>query len=98
MALRGRVADRAHCVDRVPPRRGEARALDRATARCDLGHVLGGTRCGQCEGPRIAAAYGWLRASHRKLDPERSTPYRPYHTHDEIQKLTPGDTVPVDVE
>jgi len=50
------------------------------------------------EGPRIAAAYGWLRASHRKLDPERSTPYRPYHTHDEIQKLTPGDAVPVDVE
>jgi hypothetical protein len=50
------------------------------------------------EGPRIAAAYGWLRASHRKLDLARSTPYRPYHTHDEIQKLAPGDAVAVDVE
>ena len=50
------------------------------------------------EGPRIAAAYGWLRASHRKLDPARSTPYRPYHTHDEIQKLTPGEPVRVEIE
>ncbi|HZR80468.1 MAG TPA: CocE/NonD family hydrolase [Candidatus Binatia bacterium] len=49
-------------------------------------------------GPRIAAAYGWLRASHRKVDPARSTPYRPFHTHDEIQKLTPGQPVCVDVE
>ena len=50
------------------------------------------------EGPRIAAAYGWLRASHRKLDPARSTAYRPYHTHDEIQKLTPGEPVRVEIE
>ena len=49
-------------------------------------------------GPRIAAAYGWLRASHRKLDAARSTPYRPYHTHDDIQKLTPGDKVPLEIE
>jgi predicted acyl esterase len=49
-------------------------------------------------GPRIAAAYGWLRASHRKLDPVRSTPYRPFHTHDEIQKLTPGEPVCVEIE
>src|SRR5262249_52160709 len=49
-------------------------------------------------GPRIAAAYGWLRASHRKLDPARSTPYRPFHTHDEIQKLKPGDPVCLDLE
>ena len=26
---------------------------------------------------------GWLRASHRKLDPSRSKPYKPYHPHDE---------------
>jgi uncharacterized protein len=50
------------------------------------------------EGPRIAAAYGWLRASHRKLDPARSTPCRPYHSHDEIQKLTPGQPVRVEIE
>jgi uncharacterized protein len=47
---------------------------------------------------RVAAAYGWLRASHRKLDPARSTPARPYHAHDEIQKLVPEKPVAVDVE
>ena len=36
------------------------------------------------------SAQGWLRASHRKLDPELTLPYRPYHTHDEVQPLTPG--------
>ena len=30
-------------------------------------------------------ATGWLRASHRKLDKNRSTFYRPVHTHDEKQ-------------
>ena len=49
-------------------------------------------------GSPIAVAYGWLRASHRKLDPARSTPWRPFHTHDELQKLRPGEVVPVDVE
>jgi predicted acyl esterase len=48
--------------------------------------------------PAIAAAYGWLRVSHRKLDPERSTRYRPYHTHDELQKVEPGEIVPVEIE
>jgi predicted acyl esterase len=48
--------------------------------------------------PAIPAAYGWLRVSHRKLDPTRSTPYRPYHTHDELQRLEPGAIVPVEVE
>lgn len=43
-------------------------------------------------------AKGWLRASHRKLDPQRSLPYRPYHSHDEVQPLTPGEVVPLDVE
>ena len=40
-------------------------------------------------------AQGWLRASHRKLDDKISTPYRPYHSHDEVQPLRPG--VPVDL-
>jgi predicted acyl esterase len=48
--------------------------------------------------PRGVITKGWLRASHRKLDPERSLPYRPYHTHDEKQPLTPGETVELDVE
>ena len=48
--------------------------------------------------PNTPIAQGWLRASHRKLDEELSEPYRPYHTHDEIQKLTPGETYELDVE
>jgi len=43
-------------------------------------------------------AYGWQRVSHRKLDPARSTPSRPFHTHDEIQKVAPGEVVPVEIE
>jgi predicted acyl esterase len=48
--------------------------------------------------PHAPIAQGWLRASHRKLDPQLSTPYRPYHTHDEKQPLTPGQPVELDVE
>jgi predicted acyl esterase len=48
--------------------------------------------------PHTPVAQGWLRASHRKLDPERTFPYRPYHTHDEIQPLAPGVPVELDVE
>src|SRR5207247_4613198 len=48
--------------------------------------------------PNTPLANGWLRASHRKLDPVRSTPFRPYHTNDEQQPLTPGDVYELDVE
>jgi uncharacterized protein len=48
--------------------------------------------------PHTPVAQGWLRASRRKLDPERSLPYRPYHTHDTIQPLTPGEVYELDVE
>lgn len=48
--------------------------------------------------PRCALSQGWLRASHRKLDPERSLPYRPYHSHDERQPLEPGRPYELDVE
>ena len=41
---------------------------------------------------------GWLRASHRKQVAVKSKPYRPYLSHDEIQKLTPGALYTVDVE
>lgn len=43
-------------------------------------------------------ATGWLRASHRKLDPEKTRPYRPYHSHDEKQLLEPNQIVPLDIE
>jgi predicted acyl esterase len=48
--------------------------------------------------PRTPLAQGWLRASHRKLDPARSRPDRPFHTHDEVEKLEPGKTYTVHVE
>lgn len=48
--------------------------------------------------PHTPIAQGWLRASHRKLDPELSQPWRPYHSHDERQPLTPGKSVDLDVE
>jgi len=48
--------------------------------------------------PHTPIAQGWLRASHRKLDPALTRPYRPYHTHDEPQPLTPGRVYEVDVE
>jgi hypothetical protein len=48
--------------------------------------------------PHTPVAQGWLRASHRKLDPALSTEYRPYHTHDEVQALRPGEVVPLDIE
>ena len=41
---------------------------------------------------------GWLRASHRKLDREKSLPYRPYHAHDERWWLKPGEIVECQVE
>ena len=43
-------------------------------------------------GPR-----GQLRVSHRRLDPLRSTPAEPYHTHRVEERLTAGEIVPIDI-
>ncbi len=48
--------------------------------------------------PHTPVSLGWLRASHRKLDPVQSRPYMPYHTHDEQQFLEPGSVYELDVE
>jgi predicted acyl esterase len=48
--------------------------------------------------PHTPIAQGWLRASHRKLDPRLSSEYRPFHSHDEVELLTPGEVYEVDVE
>jgi hypothetical protein len=48
--------------------------------------------------PNTPIANGWLRASHRRLDPARSTPYRPYHPHDRAEPLNPGEIYACDVE
>ena len=47
---------------------------------------------------RTPLSQGWLRASHRKLDPAKTLPYRPYHSHDELQPLEPGKIYELDVE
>jgi predicted acyl esterase len=48
--------------------------------------------------PHTPIALGWLRVSRRRLDPERTLPYRPYHVHGEIQPMQPGEIYEVDVE
>jgi predicted acyl esterase len=48
--------------------------------------------------PQAPVSQGWLRASHRKIDPVKSTPYRPYHPHDDIAKLQPDKVYELDVE
>src|SRR5215469_12376851 len=48
--------------------------------------------------PNTPIANGWLRASHRRLDPARSTFYRPYHPHDRAEPLNPGEVYECEVE
>lgn len=48
--------------------------------------------------PKTPVGLGWLRASQRKVDAERSEPYRPFHPHDESWPLEPGQPVDLDVE
>lgn len=48
--------------------------------------------------PTVPLTMGWLRASHRKTDPGKSKPYRPWHTHDCPEYLVPGKATALDVE
>lgn len=48
--------------------------------------------------PHTPLSQGWLRASHRRLDPSLSTEYRPYHPHDSSEPLSPGIVYECDVE
>jgi hypothetical protein len=48
--------------------------------------------------PNTPVALGWLRASHRRVDPARSKPWQPFHPHDAVEPLTPGAVYEVDVE
>jgi hypothetical protein len=52
-------------------------------------------KTGYTKGP---VAMGWLRASQRALDPDRSTPQQPVLTHNNPQKLEAGEIVPVEIE
>jgi hypothetical protein len=48
--------------------------------------------------PKMPVSQGWLRVTHRKLDPNRSTDWMPWHSHDEYQPLKAGEVYAVDVE
>ena len=50
------------------------------------------------QGAPVPVAKGWLRVSHRELDPELSRPYRPYHRHRRRLYLEPGEIVKVEIE
>lgn len=48
--------------------------------------------------PRQPISQGWLRASHRALDPDKSLPWRPYHLHNAPKPLSPDEVYELDVE
>ncbi|HEX4443881.1 MAG TPA: CocE/NonD family hydrolase [Galbitalea sp.] len=48
--------------------------------------------------PNAPVTQGWLRASHRKLDSSKSTPWRPVYTHDELRPIVPGEIYPLEIE
>jgi hypothetical protein len=50
------------------------------------------------DGSESIITEGALRASHRALDPAKSTPQRPYHTHTDPQPIVPGRFYAYDVE
>ena len=52
------------------------------------------------DGQEVYVQRGWLRASHRKLDPARTTVFRPYQTHRmaDVALLTPGTPAAMRVE
>src|SRR5262249_53447840 len=50
------------------------------------------------QGTPVPVAKGWLRVSHRELDPGLSLPYRPYHKHQRRLYLAPREIVRVEVE
>jgi predicted acyl esterase len=61
--------------------------------------------CGPALIPGISTLFyplakGWLKVSHRTLDPQRSTEFRPKHTHlrADYAPLRDGEVVPVEVE
>lgn len=43
------------------------------------------------KGRRWTLSRGWLRGSHREIDPTRSKPWEPYYTHKRSSPLKPGE-------
>lgn len=47
---------------------------------------------------RAPLSQGWLRLSHRAVDPARSLPWRPWHPHQAADPARPGQAYPAAVE
>lgn len=52
----------------------------------------------QCMDGYYRGAWGFLRASHRALDPKWSSDFQPVAEHRTEQRLAPGEIVPLDIE
>jgi predicted acyl esterase len=50
------------------------------------------------DGSRTQITKGWLKASHRELDAERSKPERPYHPHTRAVPVAPGEVEEYPIE
>jgi putative CocE/NonD family hydrolase len=50
------------------------------------------------DGSETELTRGWLKASHRTLDLNKSEPWLPYHTHTKPEAVTPGEITEYDIE
>ncbi len=53
---------------------------------------------GEPGSPPAGVTRGWLKASHRALDPARSRPERPFHPHTRQEPLVPGQVYELAIE
>lgn len=60
-----------------------------ATLSGDNGDFILSVRDVAPDGTEVPLTRGWLRASHREVDPERSLPWKPYHPHTDPTALVP---------
>jgi predicted acyl esterase len=60
---------------------------------------MSGEEFGRGQQPKFSyVSRGWLRASHREMDEENSTPHRPFYTHANPQPINPGEIYTYRVE
>lgn len=52
----------------------------------------------ECMGAPYRGAWGFLRCSHRDLDPKLSSDLQPVHAHTSREPMKPGEIFPVDIE
>ena len=50
------------------------------------------------EGNEELLTRGWLKGSHREIDPKRSKPWQPFHTHTNPKPLVPGQVYEFAIE